>query len=165
MLEKERPRSPIRRLIANIKEGLKKTPASFIDIEDLIAHPQDFSNVKKIRTVGYPTKVDRETSLTPIIRFQNVGNNVNLSFTDWITEAIDTYRLHISELPESPSLLMVISDTTYGVGAPIEPEELNIHSSRKYSITGKVVLTKVEGDAEKYSLKASEIEPFLETRV
>lgn len=164
MSEKERPRSPIKKIIGSIKERFKETPALFIDIEDLIGHPKDFSDLKKIRTVGYPIKIGRKTTSIPIPRFQNIGSNVNILFIDWITETIDTYQLHISKSAESPSLPMVISGSTYGVGVPVEPEELNLYSS-KYSITGKVVISKVEGDAEEYLLKASKVEPYLTTEL
>lgn len=159
MSEKERQCNPIRKVILKIKGRFEKTQALPIDIKDLIAHPEDFVNLKKIGAVGYPVKVSRETTSIPIPRLQNMGNNVFTPVIDWIINVTDTYMLHISESHESPAFPMIINSSTYRVIAPIEPKEINLDSSYKYNIVGKVIIAKAEkGDVKRYMLEVSKVE-------
>jgi len=127
-----------------------------IPIEQLIAQTQEYANYDNLKTLGYPEKVGEKTLKFPIINTMSMGKSVIFRI-DWVTTKKDTYNLHATSDPRSPSLEVIASGgSAYLPGFPIDSKGSNLVSTERYEVTGKIIKIKdKDGKNEKLVLTAT----------
>lgn len=118
-----------------------KEKALFIPLEEILADPEKYKDIKNLATKGYPEQIGEETFYTAI--------PLSSTRIDWITTTKETYLLHTSQSTNSPSIGFTTNDSIYFPYAPLKLSGDNL-PNEPYQITGRLDKVKIKnknGDA------------------
>lgn len=122
----------------------RQTP-THIPLEELIAHPDRYTDISYVQTAGYPEFISEQRTFIPVS-------------LNWVTEVQDTYALHIARNIQSAALTLRMYENTFNNGVPMALSGIHTLPSTEYQVIGSL-----ENDGTMYFLNVNSIIRFSPT--